>query len=556
MAVTPEQLSDTIVDALLVVQRAGGLPADTSLPDRVRVERPRIREHGDYATNIALQLGKAVGLAPRTLADALAKELLGSDGIASVDVAGPGFVNITVEAGSQGEVAVQVLTAGERYGRNDSLAGTAIDVEFVSANPTGPITLASARWAVVGDALSRLFEAAGATVTREYYFNDHGAQVDRFARSLVARSRDHPVPDDGYVGSYVEEIAGRVVAAHPEVTELPDADAQELFRSAGVALMFEEVKQGLHDFGVGVDVYFYENSLHESQAVNRAIARLTELGETYEQDGALWLRTSNHGDDKDRVIVRSSGEPSYFSGDLAYYLDKRERGFDRCIILLGPDHHGYVRRLMAMCAAFGDEPGVNLEVIIGQLVRLLRDGEPVRMGKRTGAIVTLDDLVEAVGNDAGRYALVRYSIDANIDIDLSLWSKRSNDNPVYYVQYAHARLASIRRNATELEIRIDPDVTEVGLLDHEREGDLLRALAEFPRVVAQATELREPHRVARYLENTASSFHKFYDECRVLPQGDEDVTELHRARLLLVEATRVVIANGLGLLGVSAPERM
>jgi arginyl-tRNA synthetase len=553
--VTPEQLSTAVVDALAALQTAGILPADVAIPSDVRVERPRTRAHGDYATTVALQLAKQAGTSPRELANALAKELLQHDGIASVDVAGPGFVNITVDSRSQGGVARQITRSGDAYGRSEDLAGVAINIEFVSANPTGPVTLASARWAAVGDGLARLLEASGASVTREYYFNDHGAQIDRFARSLLARARGEAVPEDGYAGSYIDDIAQQVVANHPEFSELADSAAQELLRRDGTDLMFNEIKQTLAAFGVRFDVFFHENTLHENHAVERAIARLTELGMTYERDGALWLRTSDHGDDKDRVIVRSTGVPSYLSGDLAYYLDKRERGFDRCLILLGADHHGYVGRLMAMCAAFGDTPGVNLEAIIGQIVRLVRDGEPVRMGKRSGNIVTLEDLVDAIGNDGGRYALVRYSIDAGIDIDLDLWSRQSSDNPVYYVQYAHARLSSILRNGAQLGLTPDPD-TATDLLEHEREGELLRALADYPRVVAQATQLREPHRVARYLEDTASAFHKFYDECRVLPGADEEPTSLHRARLLLVDATRVVMRNGLGLLGVSAPERM
>jgi arginyl-tRNA synthetase len=554
--VTPEELSSALVDALETLRGSGVIAADVELPAEVRVERPRVREHGDYATNIALQLAKSAGLPPRELAESLAKELQQRAGIAAVEVAGPGFVNITVAAGSQGDIARQIAEAGTGYGRSQAMTGVNVNMEFVSANPTGPVTLASGRWAAVGDALARLLEAAGAAVTREYYFNDHGAQIDRFARSLLARARGREVPADGYAGSYIEEIAGRIVAAHPELDTLDDAAAQEVFRRDGTELMFDEIKATLAAFGVHFDVYFHENELHRSDAVERAIARLTELGQTYESDGALWLRTSAYGDDKDRVIVRSTGQPAYLSGDLAYYLNKRERGFDRCLILLGADHHGYVGRLMAMCAAFGDTPGVNLEAIIGQLVRLLKNGEPVRMGKRSGNILTLDDLVGAVGNDAGRYALVRYSIDTGIDIDLDLWSRQSSENPVYYVQYAHARLSSILRNARELGLRADPSSARADLLRHEREGELLRALADFPGVVGTATELREPHRVARYLEDTASAFHKFYDECRVLPQGDEDVSDLHLARLLLVDATRTVMRNGLALLGVSAPERM
>jgi arginyl-tRNA synthetase len=554
--VTPEQLSDSIVHALGALADEGALVLADGVPTAVRVERPKVRDHGDYATNVALQLAKRAGRNPRELADELAKKLTGADGIAGASVAGPGFVNITVDTGVQGAVAADIVRAGSAYGTSDSSLGERVNLEFVSANPTGPVTLASTRWAAVGDALGRLLSATGADVTREYYFNDHGAQIDRFAASLLARARRREVPPDGYVGQYVDEIAQRVVREHPEVVSLPDAEAQELLRREGVALMFSEVQSTLADFGVVFDVYFHENSLHESGAAVRAIERLKQLGMMYQADGAWWLRTSDFGDDKDRVVVKSDGQPAYISGDLAYYLDKRERGFDRCIILLGADHHGYVGRMMAMCAAFGDVPGKNLELLIGQMVNLVRDGQPLRMSKRAGTTLMLTDLVDAVGIDAARYALVRYTMDATIDIDLDLWARQTSDNPVYYVQYAHARLASIQRNAIDLGLGVDPDAADTSLLTHEREGDLLRALADFPRVVASAAELREPHRVARYLEDTAASFHTFYDSCRVLPQGDEQPGPLHSARLLLVAATRTVLGNGLALLGVTAPERM
>ncbi|MEP6527931.1 MAG: arginine--tRNA ligase, partial [Nocardioidaceae bacterium] len=353
-----------------------------------------------------------------------------------------------------------------------------------------------------------------------------------------------------------DEIAAEVVAAEPGVLERPDADAQEVFRRFGVDMMFVQIKQQLREFGVDFDVYFHENSLHESGAVERAIDRLKGLDLMYEADGAWWLETSQFGDDKDRVVIKSDGTPAYISGDLAYYLDKRERGYELLVIVLGADHHGYVARMMAMCQAYGDKPHENLEIIIGQMVNLVRNSEPVRMSKRAGTVLTIEDLVDAVGVDAARYALVRYSPDSNIDIDLQLWARQSSDNPVYYVQYAHARLASILRNATELGLALDGLDFDASLLSHEREGDLLRALADFPRVVQSAADLREPHRVARYLEDTASLFHKFYDVCRVLPQGDEEATDLHRARLVLVRATMTVIRNGLRLLGVSTPDRM
>jgi arginyl-tRNA synthetase len=551
--VTPEQLSAAIVDVLATLSDEGALTLPDGVPSAVTVERPRQKEHGDYATNVALQLAKKAGLAPRDLAVQIQDRLVKLDDVADVQIAGPGFLNITVAAEAQGVIAEQVVAQGERYGTNETGAGERVNVEFVSANPTGPVTLASARWAAVGDTISRLIEATGSEVAREYYFNDHGAQIDRFANSLLARGKGREVPEDGYQGSYITDIAQQVLAAHPEVADQDDEQGRESMRAFGVPLMFEEIKRTLEEFRVPFDVWFHENDLHESGAVQRAIDRLTELGNIYEKDGAKWLATEKFGDDKDRVIVRSTGQPAYLSGDLAYYLDKRDRGFDRCIILLGADHHGYVRRLMAMCAAFGDEPGRNLEIIIGQMVNLLSHGSVVRMGKRSGNIVTLLDLVEEIGVDAARYALVRNSIETNLDIDIDLWTKATSDNPVFYVQYAHARVSSILRNAAELGLAPEPHAE---LLTHEKEGDLLRALAEYPRVVQGAADRREPHRVARYLEDTAAAYHRFYDNCRVLPMGDEEATDLNRARLVLVDATRTVLANGLALLGVSAPERM
>jgi arginyl-tRNA synthetase len=551
--VNPDQLSTTIVDALEALVADGAITLPDGVPAQVTVERPRQQGHGDYATNVALQLAKKAGTNPRAFADLVAERLRAADGVAEVEVAGPGFLNVTVEAGAQGQVAADIVAAGAAYGSSDAFAGEKINLEFVSANPTGPLHLGGVRWAAVGDALGRIFEKTGADVTREYYFNDHGAQIDRFSTSLLASAKGEPAPEDGYGGQYIHDIAAAVVDRRPDVKDLDDAQAQEVFREVGVDMMFDEIKKSLHDFGVDFDVYFHEKSLHDSGAVERAIERLTEMGNTYEADGALWLRTEKYGDDKDRVIIRSNGTPAYISGDLGYYLDKRERGFDRCFIMLGADHHGYVGRMNAMCSAFGDEPGKNLEILIGQMVNLLRDGEPMRMSKRAGTVVTIDDLVDAIGVDASRYALARYHSNSPIDIDLDLWSRATNDNPVFTVQYAHARVSSLMRNAADLGVTA---ASHPELLAHEKEGELLRALAEFPRVVKAAAELREPHRVARYLEELAGTYHRFYDSCRVLPRGEEETSDLHRARLMLVDATRVVLANGLDLLGVSAPERM
>jgi arginyl-tRNA synthetase len=550
--VTPAELSATLLE---LTRSAAGERAAEIGADDVTLERPRNREHGDWASNVALKLGKRLGLDPRALAGQLATALAAIDGIAAVEVAGPGFLNVTLDAAAAGALAKNIVESGEAYGRGDLYTGVKINLEFVSANPTGPIHLGGTRWAAVGDSLARLFSAQGGDVTREYYFNDHGAQIDRFARSLLAAHRGDDTPEDGYAGAYIFDIAARVEAAYDgDLDALPPAEAQEVFRSVGVELMFGDIKASLHDFGVDFDVYFHENDLHESGAVQHAVARLRELGHIYEADGATWLRTTEFGDDRDRVVIRSNGEPAYISGDLAYYLNKRERGFERNIIMLGADHHGYIGRMMAMAAAFGDTPHVNLEIMIGQLVNLVRDGEAVRMSKRAGTVVTMEDLVDAVGVDAARYALVRSSVDSALDIDLDVLAKKTNDNPVFYVQYAHARTNAVARNAAASGVTRDG--FDASLLTHETESLLLAALADFPRVLRQAAELREPHRVARYLEDLAGAYHRWYDACRVSPFGDEEVGDVHRTRLWLNDATGQVLRNGLDLLGVSAPERM
>ena len=523
------------------------------LPDSVTVERPRNPGHGDYATNLALQVAKKVGANPRELAGWLADALADADGIASAEVAGPGFVNIRLEASAQGVIVRNIAAAGSAYGGSALLGGQRINLEFVSANPTGPIHIGGTRWAAVGDALGRLLSTQGADVVREYYFNDHGAQIDRFVNSLVASVKGEPTPEDGYAGAYIGDIAAQITAKAPDALGLPDDEMREAFRSVGVELMFDHIKRSLHDFGTDFDVYTHEDSMHTSGRVDQAIAKLRDNGAIYAKDGATWLRTTEFGDDKDRVVIKSDGQPAYIAGDLAYYLDKRQRGFDLCIYMLGADHHGYIARLKAAAAALGDDPA-TVEVLIGQMVNLVRDGQPVRMSKRAGTVITLDDLVDAIGVDAARYALTRSSVDSPIDIDLQLWSSASSENPVYYVQYAHARLSALARNAAELGL--SPDVEHLDLLTHDKEGELIRSLGDFPGVLKAAASLREPHRVCRYLEDLAGDYHRFYDSCRVLPQGDEEPGELHRARLALCEATRQVIANGLEILGVSAPERM
>lgn len=550
---TPEQLAACVSDALNALVSAGRLSGEP--PREISIERPKSRDHGDWATNVAMQSAAAMGTNPRALAQLLASELANVEGIDSAEVAGPGFLNIRLSAGAAAALVREIVQHGAGYGTGHTLTGLSFNVEFVSANPTGPVHLGGTRWAAVGDSLSRILESQGAKVVREYYFNDHGVQIDRFARSLLARAKGEPAPEDGYGGQYIEEIAAAVIEKFAgDWSALPDSEAQEVFRLIGVELMFEQIKATLHDFGVDFDVYFHENSLYESGEVERAIARLRELGHIFEAEGATWLRSSTFGDDRDRVVLKSDGTAAYIAGDLAYYSNKRARGFDRCIYLLGADHHGYVPRLMALCAALGDTPGVNMEILIGQMVNLVRDGEPVRMSKRAGTVVTLEDLVDLVGVDAARYALVRSSIHSSLDIDVEQLSKKTNDNPVFYVQYAHARTVQVERNAGEFGVT--GEVFEPGLLSHETEEQLIARLAEFPRLVAQAAEFREPHRVARFLEDLAGDYHRWYDTCRVTPLATEPVTPLNHTRLWLNQASGHVLRNGLHLLGVTAPDRM
>ena len=549
---TPAELAAAVDAAVEACGQAGDFAGTT--PAEAVIERPKNPEHGDYATNVALRLAKPAGKPAREVAEAIAAQLRKADGVARVDVAGPGFINITLAAGSLGEIAHTVVTAGPAYGTSDALAGQVINLEFVSANPTGPVHIGAVRWAAVGDALARILQACGVEVTREYYFNDAGSQIERFGKTLREVANGRPVPEDGYAGAYIDEIAAAVVARNPDVLTLSDDGQTEVFRREGVDLMFAEIKASLADFGVHFDVFFNERDLHTKGELDAALARLREQGHVFELDDAVWLRTSDFGDDKDRVLVRGNGEWTYFAADCAYYLNKRERGFDRVVIMLGADHHGYLSRMRAMVTCFGDDPDETLEILIGQLVNLIKDGEPLRMSKRAGNVVLLADLVGAIGADAARYALARFSSDQTIDLDIDLWARKSNDNPVYYVQYAHARTCNAKRNAADVGIGLD--VFKPGLLDSPFEATLLAALGEFPRVVAGAAELRAPHRVARYLEELAAGYHRWYDECRIIPRGDDAIEDVNRTRAWLNEATRIVLANGLQLLGVSAPERM
>jgi arginyl-tRNA synthetase len=554
---TPEALAD-VIRAAISEAIAGGqlqLPGG-SVPQEIVVERPRSPEHGDYSTNVAMRLAKPAGVPPRKVAEILAVRIAEASGVASTAVAGPGFINITLEAAAAGGIAADVVAAGDAYGTTDALAGVSVNVEYISANPTGPLHLGHTRWAAVGDALARVLSAAGADVTREFYVNDRGVQMDRFGESILAAAKGRPAPEDGYHGGYILDLAAAIVADRPDLLDAPEDQAMVEFREEGYQRQRAQQEAVLELFRTHFDVWYSERYLHESGAVERGLEALRAAGHVYVADDATWLRTTDFGDDKDRVLIKGDGEMTYFASDSAYYVDKRSRGFDINIYLLGADHHGYVGRLKALAACAGDNPDYNIEVLIGQLVKILRAGAEVRLSKRAGDIVTLEDLVDEVGVDAARYSLIRYPADSPLTLDLDLLVKRSNDNPVFYVQYAHARISSVLRHAAELGIDWENAQFDPALLGHPREGDLLGVIAEFPGTVAGAAELREPHRVARYLEQLATAYHKFYDSCRVLPRADEVSTETTIARLWLCAAARQTLANGLAMLGVSAPERM
>ena len=521
-----------------------------SAPESIVLERPKNRDHGDYATSIALQLAKAAGKNPREVATLLQGAIADLPGVSKVDIAGPGFINITLDRANQAELVRTILNAEDTYGSGESLKGVAVNLEFISANPTGPLHLGHTRWAAVGDALGRVLKAAGAKVTQEFYINDRGRQMDLFGQSVQAAALGNPIPEDGYQGDYIKDLAKIVVAENPGISSSED------FREAAYKVQLAEQQAVLETFHTKFDVWFSERSLHQSGAVDHGMQKLREQGHVFEQDGAVWLRTTDFGDDKDRVLIKENGELTYFASDTAYYINKRERGSDICIYMLGADHHGYIHRLRAVAACAGDNPDYNIHVLIGQLVKIMEGGEEVKLSKRAGTIITLAELVEKVGVDAARYTLIRYPVDTPMVMDIDILRSNTNENPVYYVQYAHARIAAVLRNVAELGIPTGLDNFDPAQLSHDRENQLLGTLAEFPRIVATAAELREPHRIARYLGELAGVYHGFYADCRVLPLGDEAIAPIHSARANLCAATMQVIANGLNLLGVSAPERM
>ncbi len=551
------QIESAILEVIRAAHAAGALSGD--IPELIPLERPKNRDHGDYASSISLVLSKSAGKPPRAIAEIIKAGLEKTVGISKVDIAGPGFINITLAATSQGAIVSLILDSqmgGEKFGNGTSLTGVKINLEFISANPTGPLHLGHARWAAVGDALGRVLSAAGATVAREFYVNDRGNQMDLFGASIRAAALGVARPADGYQGEYINEIAKEIIKKHPEYKDLPEPESMVAFREAGYALQLAEQGSVLEKFGTHFDLWFSERSLHAGDFINKSLTKLRSQGHVFESEGATWLRTTDFGDDKDRVLIKSGGELTYLASDTAYYLSKRDRGFDICIYMLGADHHGYMGRLKAFAACAGDNSEYNIEVLIGQLVKIIEGGQEVKLSKRAGTIITLEELVEKVGVDAARYALTRYPVDTPMVLDVDLLKKRTNDNPVFYVQYAHARISGVLRNAKELGINYGLDFYNPALLVHQRERELLGGLAEFPRIVAGAAELREPHRVARFIEELAGLYHGFYNDCRVLPLGDEPPSEIHSSRATLSAATLQVIKNGLTLLGVSAPEKM
>ena len=527
-----------------------------TIPATIPLERPKNRDHGDYATSVALQLAKPAGMSPRAVAELLQSSLLALSEVTAVAIAGPGFINITLNRSSQAELVSTILSSPTTYGTGNSLAGISVNLEFISANPTGPLHLGHTRWAAVGDSLGRVLTAAGARVIREFYINDRGNQMDLFGKSVEAAALGQPIPEDGYQGAYINDLADAVVRENPGIKELAADTRHESFREAAYKVQLAQQQGVLDTFKTHFDVWFSERSLHEAGAVEHAVEKLRTQGHVFDSEGAIWLRTTDFGDDKDRVITKANGDLTYFASDTAYYINKRERGFDICIYMLGADHHGYVNRLRATAACAGDNPDYNVEILIGQLVKIMEGGEEVKLSKRAGTIITLEELVEKVGVDAARYTLIRYPVDTPMVMDIDILRRNTNENPVYYVQYAHARIAGVLRNVAELNIPMGLSNFDPSQLSHDRENELLGTLAEFPGIVAAAAAFREPHRVARYLEELAGVYHGFYADCRVLPLGDEAISPLHSARANLCAATKQVLANGLDLLGVSAPERM
>ena len=537
---------------------SGALALDpAAIPDPA-LERPRLPEHGDWATNVALVLAKAAKAPPRAVAEAMVAHLELPDWVAGVEVAGPGFVNVRLDQTWFAALVRRVVAARESFGTIDLGHGERVNVEFISANPTGPLHVGNARLAPMGDALANLLTATGHKVEREYYFNDAGSQIEQLGASVEAAylsllGRPAEAPADGYKGAYVADAARELQAEQGDaLADLAPDERRSRITDWAFRRMLAGIRETLARLGVEFDVWFSERTLHETGAIAETVEELRARGVVEDRDGAVWLRTTQFGDDKDRPLIRSNGAPTYFGADAAYYRDKRRRGFDRLIFLWGADHHGYVPRMKAVVRAFGDPDDVA-EFHISQLVRLVRAGQPAKMSKRAGDIATVDDLLDEVGKDAFRYTMLRFSLDAPIEFDVEAVTRQSLDNPIYYVQYAHARIASVIRQGTDTGFSALPvDEADLGLLTHPMEAALLRRLAAFEEQVLVAAGQRAPHRLTRYAEDLAAAFHRFYGECRVLT----DDHALSSARWWLVNSTKQVLANTLALIGVDAPERM
>lgn len=552
---TPQELATALADILTRIATTHSADFEISEQDTMP-ERPKNREHGDWASNVAMKYAKRLSLNPRELATEVADKISQVEGVDKAEIAGPGFINITLNTAAAGEIARTIVEAGQSYGRNSDLAGEIINLEFVSANPTGPLHLGHTRWAALGDSLARLLKAAGADVTTEYYINDAGSQMQKFGRSVRAAALGEPAPADAYPGEYIQELGKRVVERVPNFSELSEDAQFDTATEVGYELQLEEIRDSLDRFNVHFDVWFSERTLHATDAegthslIEQAVDRLREQGYIYDEDGAVWVRTTAFGDDKDRVVTRGNGVYTYFAADAAYYLSKSDRGFIEKVYLLGADHHGYIGRLKALAGAAGEDPEKNVTAMIGQMVNL--DG--ARLSKRAGNIIELNDLLEWLGSDALRFWLARYPADSPLSLDGEKLRSRSNDNPVFYVQYAHARTCAVDRNAAERGV--DRSTFAPELLKHASETELLGKLQEYPAILSGAATLREPHRIARYVEELAAAYHRWYDQCRVLPQGEDPVTDLHRTRLWLNDAAQQVVRNALELVGASAPERM
>jgi arginyl-tRNA synthetase len=551
-----DQLRLAIKTALNQCYGDGSLTSG-EFPEEVQLEIPKNHDHGDFSTNLAMTLAKPERKAPRQIAEALVAALQGNPLCDKIEIAGPGFINFRLAATCWYEVLDQIMEQGDKYGRSQIGAGTKIQVEFVSANPTGPLHIGHGRGAVVGDAVAAVLQAAGFDVQREYYVNDAGNQILTLGRSILLRLRELQgetieFPEDGYQAGYVIELAAKYRSEKGDLTDIPEAEAIEICARFGVEEILQWIEADLEIFGIKFDHWYSEKSLYDQGMVTQELAKLKEKGLSFEQDDALWLRTTEFGDDKDRVLIKSDGSYTYFASDVAYHMEKFDRGFDRVIDVWGADHHGYIPRMKAMLAGLGHQPE-DLEVLLIQMVNLLRDGKPYIMGKRSGNFITLKEVIDEVGRDACRFFFLMRRCDSQLDFDLELAKQQNSDNPVYYVQYAHARVCSINRNAAEIGLE-QPSSSSVDYsrLELIEELALVKQLARFPETVVGAALSYEPHRIVFYLQDLAAQFHSYYNRHRVLVE-DPATTQ---ARLFLVNAVRTVLANALQLLGVSAPERM